>query len=637
MLDLMRRHAYSWTIRVILTLVTVIFIFWGVGAGFFSQVHPIATVNGKRILANEVEREAEQLRRNLERVYGTNAAQVLRGINLRQEALQRIIEERLVADEARRVGIRVSNAVLQQRIAAQPAFQADGQFNFRQYEEVLRENDMLPNDFEASVRAEMEENALRQMVDQAVQVSDDEARHAYDLKNQLLSVAYIVLPYEDFIPKITATPQQVADFYKKNQEMFREPERIKIVYLRYDPLQLAARFVPTDKEIEAYYKRNLKTLFTHSEQAHVHHILVKVPEEASTGDKAVAKAKAESILAQLRKGADFGKLAKDYSDDPGSRATGGDLGTFGRGQMIKSFEDAVFSMHPGEFRVVETRFGFHVVKLDSLIPAHTDTLQEARGKIIETLRGQEGARMVREALNQDVTAALSGQSLEDIARKRGLEAKQTPPFSRDEALAVVHDQQLADTAFKLSTGQVRVVSGSVQSLVKLIAREPSRIPPFKDVEIKVRAAYLTATAQAEARTRARALLDQIKSPADFDKVVEANNFKVHRTDPFKRSDHSVPGIGSFPEVTDAAGTLATVPGVIGRVMESKGDAYIFEVLSRTPPPEDQWKHDAASFTKEFLDNRRAEAWSHYLAELKSRTRITIDTNQLGGEAPSPSA
>ncbi len=637
MLDLMRQHAYSWTTRVVLGFITVIFIFWGVGTGLFSQVHPVATVNGRRILANEVEREANRLRRSLEQVYGPNASRVLRGVNLRQEALDRIIVSRLAADEARHIGIRVSRAALERRIAAEAAFQAGGQFNFRQYEDVLRDHDMLPNEYEASMREAMAEDAVRRMVGQAVQASDQEIRHAYDLKNELLSAAYVVVPYEDFTAKAAPTPRQAEDFYQKSRELFREPERVRIVYIHYDPRLLAAKIAPGEKEIASYYQRNLKARFTHPEQVHARHILVAVAGGATSGEKTAAQAKAESILGRLRKGADFAKLAKAYSEDPGSRSTGGDLGAFGRGRMIKPFEDAVFSMKPGEVRVVETKFGFHVVKLDAFIPAHTDTLKEAEPKIIEALRAQAGARMAREALDQDVAAALSGQGLEEIAGRRGLEAVRTPAVSADEAAAVLRDAHLAEAAFKLNAGQVRAVTGGgAPYLVKLVSREPSRIPPFKEIEAKARAAYISATAQSEARARARELLGQVKRPGDFDRMAAANQLKVHKTGPFKRSDQSVPGIGSLPEVADAAATLPKTPGVIGRVMEAKGDSYLFEALTRTPPPDDQWKHDAASFTGEFLKERRAEAWSRFLDVLKSRARITVDGNQLGREAPGPS-
>jgi peptidyl-prolyl cis-trans isomerase D len=634
MLDKMRRHAGSWIIKAVLWLLIAVFIFWGVGTGLFSQVHPVATVDGKRILPDELQRETDQLRRTLQHIYGQNAAELFRNINLRQRALENIIEERLVAQEARRLGINVSRAALQKRIASQRAFQIDGQFDFRQYEAVLRDNNMAPSDYEAEMRAALTQQALQQMLDQGVQVSEGEVRQAYDLKNEKLSLAYVVVSHASFTARISPTEKQLEAFYNQHRELFREPERVKISYIHYDPMALSAKTPPTEKEVEEYYRRNLKTRFTHPDEARASHILIRVPSGAGAPEEAVAKAKAEAILAKLKSGADFAKLARKYSEDPGTQLKGGDLGTFARGTMVKPFEDAVFSMKPGEVRVVETQFGFHVVKLDAFIPAHTDKFAQVKDKIIETLRQQSGTRIAREALDQDVAAALAGDSLEEIAKKRGLEVVNTPAFSRADATAVMQNPRIAEAAFKLDVGQVRAVTGGgAPYLVKLVSRDPSRIPPFKDIEAKVREASVNATAVSDALAQARKLLDQIKDPKDFDQVARANKLTVHTTEPFERSDRSVPGIGYLPEVADAAATLPKVPGVIGRVIENKGDAYLFEVLARTAPTEDQWKGDQASFTQQFLRQRRAEAWSQFVNALKSRARITVDTNQLGTQAP----
>ncbi len=633
MLEQLRRHGRSTWSKVLLGFLAIVFCFWGIGYGFLNRVHPVAAVNGQRILASDIDRESENLKRTLQQVYGADTAQILKSVNLRQEALDQLIERRLVVDEARHLGIRVSDDSLQNAISEQAVFQVDGQFDFQRYQDVLRSNDLEPAEFETSTRNSMIQDALRQMVDQGVQVSPGEVRHAYDLKNEKVALAYLVIPYQDFTATVAPTEAQLEDFYKVHAEDFREPERIKIAYIHYDPMLLAAKINSSDPEIEDYYKRNLKAKFTYPDRVHARHLLVEVLNGATPEEKATAKAKAEGILKQAQAGADFAKLAKQYSEDTSSRLDGGDLGTFGRGQLIKPIDDAVFSMKPGESRLVETRFGFHVVKVDSFSPAHTDTLNEARPKIIEALRNEAGERIARESLDQDVSAALSGESLQDIAKKRGLEAVETPSFSRREAMNVVHEQKLLEAAFKLDPGQITAVpAANAPYLLKLVSRDPSTIPAFKDIGAKVRESYIAANAEAQARTRAQQLLGLIKSPADFDLIAAQNKLTVHKTDPFARSGNSIPGVGSFPEVTDAAGVAPQVPGVIARVMESRGDSYIFELLSRTGPSDEDWKSAEKEFTDEFLQHRRAEAWTLFVNQLKARARITIDADQIGQSA-----
>ncbi|HEY6393923.1 MAG TPA: peptidylprolyl isomerase, partial [Candidatus Binataceae bacterium] len=447
------------------------------------------------------------------------------------------------------------------------------------------------------------------------------------------------IPYQDYVSRISPGDQQIAAYYKKNQESFREPERVRIAFIHYEPLTMAAKYTPTDQEIEVYYKRNENSRFTHPDLVHARHILITVPEGATPNEKATAKAKAQDVLEQATKpGADFPKLASKYSEDPSNRLKGGDLGSFGRGQMIKPFEDAVFSMKPGEIRMVETKFGYHVVKLEEFKPAHVDTLQEARPAIIQALRNDAGTKLAREAVDQDVAAALGGLSLQDVAKKRDLDTVETPPFARNESIkGAENDRNLVEAAFKLEPGQVRAIpSGGAPYLVKLIERQPSRIPPLNEITAKVRDVYIRSTAQSEAREQAQKLLEQIKTPDDFGKVATQNKLLIHNDAPFSRTANSVPGIGEFPEVSEAAGLVAKVPGVIQHVMEQDGNSYLFELNSRSDPDDQEWKSAEQSFTDEYLSRRRAEAWTHFLDDLKSRADIVIHTDQIG-ESPAESS
>jgi peptidyl-prolyl cis-trans isomerase D len=632
MLDRMRRHAYSWTTRIVLGLITVIFMFWGIGTGFFAQVHPVATINGTRILGDEVGREADSLRRNLEQVYGSRAPAVLKSINIRQEALDRIIENQLIDDQARRLGITVSQQALEDKIASESTFQADGQFDFRIYQEVLRENGMLPVEYEASTRTAMIQDTLKEMVEAGVQVSADEVRQAFNLRNERVGLSYVQVPFSNFTAKINPTPQQLEDYYKRYPEAFREPERVKIAYVHYQPLVLAASYTPSDKDIEDYYKRNLKSRFTNPDQVHASHILVSVPDGATASEKAAAKKKAEDVLAQARRpGADFAKLAEKYSDDTSNRLKGGDLGFFARGQMIKPFEDAVFAMKPGDLQMVETRFGFHVVKLDEVKPAHTETLGEARAKIIELLRTQAGTKLARSALDEDLQAALGGANFDELAKKRGIDVVETPYFAAQEPLKGTDDgQELAEIAFKLDKGQVRAAPGNgTPYLVKLIDRVQSRIPPYKEIESHVRDVFIRVNAISDARAQAQKLLEQIKGPADFQSVASANRLEVRAVAPFPRSAQEVPGIGEFPEVADAAAAVPEVPGIIPRVLENGGNAYVFELTSRALPSDEDWKSVEQKFTDEYLAERRARAWTAYLDDLRAHADIVVHADQLG--------
>ncbi|MGH7906254.1 MAG: SurA N-terminal domain-containing protein [Candidatus Binataceae bacterium] len=632
MLGLMRKYAYSWTLRILLIVISGVFVFWGVGTGFFSQVHPVATVNHQRILADQLDQETTRLRARLQQMYGSNAPAVLKGINLREEALEIIIQRMLINSEARRLGLQVSKTALEQSIASQPAFQVNGHFDFRTYEAVLRDNDLLPAQYESSQRTQLLANELRNMVAQGVQISDGEAHRLFDLQNEMLSLSYFEIPYVNFVSGINPAQKQIADYYSKNSGQFRVPDRIKLAYIFYNPAELGAQSKPNDKQIAEYYNSHRNTLFSHPGQVHARHILIAVPPNATAKQKAAAKAKSEKILKQLEAGADFASLARKYSDDPSARQNGGDLGFFTRGEMIKPFADAAFNLKPKHFTVAESKFGFHVIQVLEVKAAHVESLDEARASIVKAIERKSGAGIARSDLDRDLSEALSGVSLGKIAKQRGLDKVITPLFAQAAApKPLSNDPKVIAQAFNMQKGDVRAITGKqAMYLIKLVGRDPAHIPPLKEIQAKVRQAYITTAAERQAGNLANKLLAGIKNVDDFKKAAAANKFDVYTTPDFARSSRTVPGIGDLPEVTDAAALVPKVPSVIHRVMDHDGDAYLFAVMERKSPDGQAWKAAAPTYKKELLQARREQTWEGFLDVLKSRAHIKVDPNQLGG-------
>ncbi|MGH7933818.1 MAG: SurA N-terminal domain-containing protein [Candidatus Binataceae bacterium] len=638
MLQAFRKNAYGWTIRVLLVALIGIFCFWGIGTGFFNTVHPVASVDGRKILSAQIDQEVTRIQNNVRNAYGDRAQTMLQGINLRELALQQLIQQALVDREAQRLGIRVSDGDLARAIESQTAFQEDGRFNVRRYNAILRSNDLDAAGFETQTRDQMVVDAIRQMVSNSVQVSSEEAHTEFNRINQRLSMAYVVFPYSNFTTAIHPTDKELVDFYEKNKQGFRQPERIQIIFVRYDPLALAGSSTPADAEIQDYYRQHLKDEFTHPEQVRARHILIAVPEDATPRQKAAARAKAEELLKKARSGADFAKLAKDYSQDPGTRNNGGELGFFSRGQMIKPFENAAFGLKPGQFDIAQTQYGYHVIEVEAVKPAHLETLAEARPRIIEDIRRKSGSEVARQDLDLDLAAALEGHPLNELAKKRGLVAVETPFFAaNDQIKGAEDDPKLVKEVFKMNPGDVHAVTdGAVPYIVKMVARKPAHVPPYKDITGLVRTAYINLQAESRAHTAAGTMLKLIKDPADFGAVAAQNQMRVQTTPEFTRSDRAIPGIGPFPEAAVAAGLVPKVPGIIPHVMDNQGSAFILEVLTRAAPDGDIWKANEKSFTAQLLQERQISAWGDFINELKDRAQIQIDANQLGATSnPAP--
>ena len=633
MLDLMRKHAYSWLTRAVVIALIGVFAFWGVSTGMFTRIKPVATVNGHQILTKDVDQQAEQLRRRLEQIYGPEAAAAMARFNVREQALEQLVDQQLVLDEANRLGLKISDAALEQMIESQTAFQVDGRFDLAIYQTALRSQNMRPADFESEVRLDMLQQLMQRMVTQTVEVSDRELRQVYNQMNLKLAMSYVEFSYKDLESSVAPTDKQIADFFEAHREQFREPERISFDFIRYDPDTLAAKVNPTDKEIQNYYNRERDTALTHPEQVRARHILIAVPADATPAQRAAAKAKADDLLKQIKAGANFAKLAKQFSDDPGTKNSGGELGYFGQSEMVKPFADAAFGMKPGELVVVQTQFGYHVIQVEEHKLARVETLDEARPKIIEALRHRTGAELAHQAIDQDLGDALNGKDLQTLADKRGLYFVKTPMLAMNESTAETTDPTLVREAFKLGPNDIRVVNGrDAQYLVKFVDRKASYLPKLADIQPKVRAALVRQMAEFKARDQAAAFLKQVKDPAGFASAAAAAKLTPHTTGDFSRADGTIPGIGEFHEAVQEASLLPATPGIIGRPLALDGNAYVFEVLSRTPPTENQWKAAKSSFKDQVIKQRQAQAWESFIQDLRARGQILVRPDMVGEQS-----
>jgi peptidyl-prolyl cis-trans isomerase D len=651
MLQVFRKHAYSYVTRILLILLGGIFaLFFGSVGGFFSRIQPIAYINCHQylfglitlpgcheVMSDDIQREATDIRRTFENRYGKDSASMLQAVNLQQMAVEAIVEQELIIREARRLGVQVSEEDLAKTIESQTAFQVDGRFNVELYERTLRNNDLEPAAYETSTREKMVTSILQRMLYNGLSVSNADARAQFERYAERLNLAYIEFPYSSFTTGIHPTDAQISKFYNENREAFREPELVKLTFVRYDPKVLAGSLIPSASDIEQNYERNLKAIFTHPAQVHARHILISVPSDASPQQKAAGRAKAEELLQKLRAGADFTAFAKQYSDDPSNRDKGGDLGYFSRGEMVKPFEDAVFSLKAGQMAVVETQYGYHIVKVEAVDPAHTDTVEQARPQIVAAIREKAGTDTAQLDLEQDRAAALEGRDLGDIAKRRGLVVVTTPYISQKEQIKDNTDgPKLVDEAFKMSAGEIRsVVGGSAPYLVKLVDHKASRIPGLSEIKDRVRDALVKVTADNKAHDAAAAILKQMKAPGDFDRLAVANHLDIHTTGEFMRATRSVPGIGQFPEVTEAAAAVPSPPGTINQVLENGGNSFIFKVLTRTPPGADQWKMQGPEFTAQLLQQRREHAWTNFVDELRRRALVVVRQDLLGGNSETP--
>lgn len=380
-------------VQFVLLLIILPFAFWGVDSynKSGSAGESLATVNGEKIRQQEFDNALRQQQDRLRESMGEQFdPALLDKPEIKHSILENLVGQHLLTSQARAVGLAVSDEQLAQVIAGIEAFQKDGKFDKQTYEMALRSQNMTPLIFEARLKQEL---GLRQLADAYTQngyASKTATDNLIRLNEQQRVISVAQIPVAPFLKQATVDEPAIKSYYEKNQKEFQTPEQMRVEYVTFSAEELQAQVTASDDEIKKYYEEH-QSEFGTQEQRQAAHILISVAAQASGAEKEAAKAKAEQILQQVRQApAKFAELARQYSQDPGSAANGGDLGMFGRGMMVKAFDESVFQLKPGEISdLVQSEFGFHIIRLVAVKPAKIQALDEAKSIIAQKLMLQK--------------------------------------------------------------------------------------------------------------------------------------------------------------------------------------------------------------------------------------------------------
>ena len=385
-------HGNKRFVQIVLSLIILTFAFWGVDS--YNKSSPgkaLATVNGNKINQEEFDQAARQQQDRMRKVMGSNYDQTMFDKpEIKRTILENLISQRLLMSQARSIGLTVSEKYLAQNIAGIEVFQKDGKFDKQLYESVLRREKISPLTFEANVARDL---YMRQLIDAYMRngyASHITADNLIRLNEQQRVVAVAKISFESYLNQVKVNEAAVRDYYDTNLKEFQTDEQVKVEYVTFSADALQSQVSVDEAEIKKYYEEHQNEFGT-PEERHAAHILIAVAAQASDADKLAAKTRAEQILQKIKRSPDkFAELAKQHSQDPGSAASGGDLGQFGPGAMVKPFEEAVYKLKVGEIGgLVQTDFGFHIIKLLSVSPAKTLPLDEAKSAITQRLKLQK--------------------------------------------------------------------------------------------------------------------------------------------------------------------------------------------------------------------------------------------------------
>ncbi len=346
-------------------------------------------------------------------------------------------------------------------------------------------------------------------------------------------------------------------------------------------------------------------------------------------DDAAVKTKAEALLKQARAGADFADLAKKNSEDTDSAKNGGDLDYFGRGRMVPEFDQAVFTMQPGQISdLVKTQYGYHIIKLVDKKNATTRTLAEVRQQITDQLafeRAQAQAADLAQSLEKQISKPAD---LDKVGKAQGLTPQESGFFARDEPiLGLGPSPEAANKAFQMKQDEVSGALRASRGFVfqALVAKQDPYIAKVEEVKDRVRDEVVKQKARELAKQKAASLAAKLKSAPDFEKAAKAAGAEAKTTDLIAR-DSPIPDLGVAPAVEDAAFTLAV--GTVSDPIATDAGTAVIKVVEKKEVTSEEWTTAKDRFREELLNDRRNRFFSAYMSKAKLKMKIDVNRETL---------
>ncbi|GAH96246.1 unnamed protein product [marine sediment metagenome] len=479
-------------------------------------------------------------------------------------------------------------------------------------------------DLKEQIRKQLATNELTQRIRDSVGVTDQEVKDYWLRENEKIKALYIYLSPKKYEKEVVVSQEEITIYYEKHKEDFTIPEKVKADYLLISSGEFTKEIKVTAKELKSYYEGHLAN-FEIPEKRKASHILIKLLPSASKKDEENAKKKIEEIQKKLEKGADFTTLAKKYSQDTPSAEKGGDLGFFTYTQMIPSFSRAAFSLEKeGEVSgIVKSPFGYHLIKLTGIKQAYTEPFEKVKSRINKLLIEQKSDDLAKkEAETMRERIKEKKITFTDYVKKHPFRYNSTPFFSSTEKVEGVEwTPQFNQVAFSLKPGEISSVVQIPQgySILKLVERKTSRIPPLKEITQKIKEKVVQEKAKRTAEEKAKQIQKEIKEGENLSSLVKKFGLEYKSLEYLKRGDWIEELDGTDREkFMETAFSLAK-GGVSPPVWLSQG-YYVIQLTGRDLSLEEFTK-EREKFTQDLTSQKRAEELNLWLQKIREKAKI----------------
>jgi peptidyl-prolyl cis-trans isomerase D len=620
----------GWLAMVVLGAIGLVFVFWGIN-WTLSAPNYAAKVNGSEVSANEVRQSYQQQLAQVERQFNGSVSEAQRN-DIKKRVLDQYVNSEALITRADDLGYRVSDAEVLQAMCEIPAFQVDGKCDTAHAVAILRSQGRSIVEIEGMFRRDVKMRQLDSAISLSSFATATEMKQMRALTRQQRELQWVTLSAEKYAAGVTPDDAALKTYYDAHKPLYMTPETVNLRYVEISLGSLASKVSVDDAQLNSYYeeqKTKTPERFTQAEQRRVSHILLTV---ANPQDDAAAKARAEGLLKRAQAGEDFAKLAKEFSQDPGSAPQGGDLGWTERKAWVVPFADAAFGMKVDEIKgPVKTQFGYHILKLAGIQPPAVKTFEQSKAELETEYRRNEAERLFNNAQDQLADAALQNTTdIDVVARKAGLAVLEVPAFSRiDGGGALGKVPAVIEAAFSQD-----VLDGRLSSMVEVekgrgvvLRATDHKLPqqkPLDAVHGEVLAAWKKQRGVELAQAAAADAVKRLTAGESWDAVlksVSANAAAVPSAPKFiSRADQDVPleiRTSAFGEPKPQA------KPVYGTARLESGDAAVMVLSAVREEPGDQQQQDMAMRRQYAAQIASGEAQS-YAAGARADAKVILN-------------
>jgi peptidyl-prolyl cis-trans isomerase D len=625
--DKLKTH--RWLAFSLLGVLALLFAVWGaygvVDINFSSSNYGLK-INGEEISADTLNNAWQQRQAQYtQQLHGAPLTDAQKTM-LQSQLMDEYISQTLMRQRAQKAGFRASDADVLAAYQSEPAFQIDGKFDSRAARAALAQAGMTPGTYEADRRQALQTAQLSQGIEISDFLTPSELKRIYALENEQREVRFAMLPMSRYAAAAKTDDASIAAWYHSHQADYMSPESVDLQYAELRLDQVASQVNVTPAELQAYFDKT-KSRYSQPEKRHAHHILIPIAEPKDAKADAAALATAKQVLAQLKAGKDFGQLAKKYSADPGSAAHGGDLGWAERSVYDPKFADALFGMKVGEISdPVKTQFGYHIIRLDGIQPAHIPSLDEVRAQVEAEYRRNQAAALFGDRQDQLQQALDNGSSdIPALAKQFNLSTGEIKDFTRSSGGAPLGSKpELISAVFSddaLTGGRISgplALADDQVLIFKVLAHHLPAPQPIDSVRQEIVAAITKSEATRAAKAAADAAVKQLQGGASFDQVAKDLGVVAAPAAYIGRSDPQVP-----VQVRDAAFTAPQPQGkpVYRDLALDDGGAALVAVSAVKPGTLGTNSKNDEQLVDQYMQRDRDGELAAYLQELQRRSKI----------------